>query len=122
VRHFIKNRKGFTLVEVIVVAVIVAILALVAILLYQGYAQEARRNTAENLAASAAGYVQSALATDPAFTAVDLAGGASWTVVTPNTAQNVIFTCPANASVDVVDATTLTATVRGQTSSAYRYK
>lgn len=52
------NNKGFTLVEVIVVAVIVAVLALVAIQLYTGYVAESRQNTAENLAASAASYLQ----------------------------------------------------------------
>jgi prepilin-type N-terminal cleavage/methylation domain-containing protein len=53
------NNKGFTLVEVIVVAVIVAILALVGIQLYRGYVQDARQGTVENLTASAATFLQS---------------------------------------------------------------
>ncbi len=57
----IKQNRGFTLVEVIVVAVIVAVLSLVAIQLYQGYAEEARQHTAENLAASAASFMQVAV-------------------------------------------------------------
>ncbi len=51
-----KNRKqkGFTLVEVIVVAVIVAVLAAVAIPLYNGYIRDSRNNVCQNTAASIA--------------------------------------------------------------------
>jgi len=50
----LKSKKGFTLVEVIVVAVIVLILAAVAIPLYQGYVRDARQNTAHGIAATVA--------------------------------------------------------------------
>jgi len=53
-----KDQKGFTLVEVIVVAVIVAILAAVAIPLYMGYIRDSRINVGNNVAgtiSSAAG-------------------------------------------------------------------
>lgn len=53
-----RNEKGFTLVEVIVVAVIVAVLAAVAIPLYMGYIKDSRINVGDNVAgtlASAAG-------------------------------------------------------------------
>jgi len=49
-----KKQKGFTLVEVIVVAVIVAILAAVAIPLYTGYIKDSRSNSANNVAGSLA--------------------------------------------------------------------
>ena len=58
VSRFCKNQKGFTLVEVIVVAVIVAVLAAVAIPLYMGYMRDSRVNVGNNIAgtiASAAG-------------------------------------------------------------------
>ncbi|MDR2727944.1 MAG: prepilin-type N-terminal cleavage/methylation domain-containing protein [Chitinispirillales bacterium] len=55
----LKNNKGFTLVEVIVVAVIVLILAAVAIPLYQGYIKDSKTAVANNLA----GTVASALGT-----------------------------------------------------------
>lgn len=45
----VKNQKGFTLVEVIVVAVIVAILAAVAIPLYMGYIRDSRINVGNNV-------------------------------------------------------------------------
>jgi prepilin-type N-terminal cleavage/methylation domain-containing protein len=60
-QKYLKNNKGFTLVEVIVVAVIVLVLAAVAIPLYNGYIQDSRANVASNSAASiAAMYVAAA--------------------------------------------------------------
>jgi type IV pilus assembly protein PilA len=49
-----KNQKGFTLVEVIVVAVIVAVLAAVTIPLYMGYIKDSRINVANNTAGTVA--------------------------------------------------------------------
>lgn len=49
-----KNESGFTLVEVIVVAAIVAILAAIGIPLYNGYIRDARQNTVDGLAETAA--------------------------------------------------------------------
>jgi len=49
-----KKRSGFTLVEVIVVAVIVLVLSAVAIPMYNGYVRGARADAMENLAETAA--------------------------------------------------------------------
>lgn len=50
------NRKGFTLVEVVVVAVIVAVLAAVGIGVYIQYVDSARAGAVRNLAASLADF------------------------------------------------------------------
>jgi len=48
------KRRGFTLVEVIVVAVIVLVLSAVAIPLYNGFIKQARQDAVDNLAETAA--------------------------------------------------------------------
>ena len=53
----VKNQQGFTLVEVIVVAIIVAALAAVAIPLYNGYVTSSRNNAAANAAGSVASFM-----------------------------------------------------------------
>jgi prepilin-type N-terminal cleavage/methylation domain-containing protein len=52
-----KRQSGFTLVEVIVVAVIVAILAGVSVPLYLNYIENSRLNQANNAAGSAASFL-----------------------------------------------------------------
>jgi len=47
-------KKGFTLVEVIVVAVIVLIISAIAIPMYNGYINQTRQETVQNLAETAA--------------------------------------------------------------------
>lgn len=120
-----KNSKGFTLVEVIVVAVIVAVLALVAIQLYQGYVKDSRQNTSENLAASAAGYLQSAYNATDSATVVALAGtglaaGASWGFRAAS-GDSIKFGCPSNASI-AVSGDSVSATVGDRTSKSYAWK
>ena len=48
------NKKGFTLIEAIVVAVIVLVLAAVAIPIYNGFVNDARQDAVDNLAETAA--------------------------------------------------------------------
>lgn len=96
----LKSNKGFTLVEVIVVAVIVAVLALVSIQLYQGYITEARINNAENLAASAATFLQAALnseaTVDPEIGAGVIVGDGitGWEATMPHSGQTSSFSVP----------------------------
>jgi prepilin-type N-terminal cleavage/methylation domain-containing protein len=80
---FIKSKKsqqGFTLVEVIVVAVIIAILAGVAIPLYLNYINNSRLNTASNAAGSAASFAGACMAGGGV---INLAAGASVDGPTP---------------------------------------
>ncbi|MBF0431188.1 MAG: prepilin-type N-terminal cleavage/methylation domain-containing protein [Fibrobacteria bacterium] len=52
----LKGQQGFTLVEVIVVAVIVAVLAAVAVPIYLEYIEDARVNQSDNVAGSVASF------------------------------------------------------------------
>lgn len=129
-----RSSKGFTLVEVIVVAVIVAVLALVAIQLYRGYVTESRQNTAENLAASAASFIESAININPTlvgtFGNLDGANAYptnSWVIDMPaataasGAAVQTVFTCPVNAVITVT-GNSVTATIAGTaTSSPYPF-
>jgi type IV pilus assembly protein PilA len=56
-RNAFRSQKGFTLVEVIVVAIIVAALAAVAIPLYNSYVSTSRNNAAANAAGSVASFM-----------------------------------------------------------------
>ena len=124
----LKKNKGFTLVEVIVVAVIVAVLALVAIQFYQGYINESRRNTAENLAASAAGFLLAGVnsvgdSTVEAACIPPLKEYETWTL-TLSTGNVAYFKAPKDAEISY-DATlkTVTAKVKGvQSQGTYNYK
>lgn len=57
----LKGQRGFTLVEVIVVAIIVAALAGVAIPMYTSYVTSSRENAAANTAGSIASYMGSCI-------------------------------------------------------------
>ena len=48
-----KNKKGFTIVEVIVVAVIIAVLSAMAIPIYSGYINDSQQDAVDNLATTA---------------------------------------------------------------------
>lgn len=73
----IKGQSGFTLVEVIVVAIIVAALAAVAIPLYNNYVSSSRNNSAANAAGSVASFMGACLSQTGAVTpaAAAAAGG-----------------------------------------------
>lgn len=120
----LKNNKGFTLVEVIVVAVIVAVLALVAIQLYQGYVREARLGTANNLAASAAGYLQTERNRGAtAITAGTVTGGQTINVTPAANSTAGVFTIPANATLtitgDAANGGKVKANIASDTSQLY---
>jgi type IV pilus assembly protein PilA len=126
VRKLKKNEQGFTLVEVIVVAVIVAVLAAVAIPLYLGYVNDATQNVVNNEAANfssavAAGVNSSATAcvsdgkTPPTYT---------WTIATTElTAKPPTYKFGTGVTMALVGASTLiaspgTATITYKTKTA----
>ncbi|MDR2578671.1 MAG: prepilin-type N-terminal cleavage/methylation domain-containing protein [Chitinispirillales bacterium] len=94
-QKYLRNNKGFTLVEVIVVAVIVLILAAVAIPLYNGYIKDSRvsvaSSTAGTIASALGAAVQSNLISGATLTAtirddmvvVPTASGDSTTILLP---------------------------------------
>ncbi len=76
-RRLTGNETGVTLIEVIVVAVVLAVLSAVSIPIYNGYIQDSRRNTSENVAVSAASFVESALTTTGSIGNVSFTGSSS---------------------------------------------
>jgi type IV pilus assembly protein PilA len=96
-----KNEKGFTLVEVIVVAVIVAVLAAVAIPLYIGYINDANMNSATNCAGAAASFLAAGrnCQTNSAMP-TNFSAGAQWNINTP-TGQVVNYTIPDGVTLNV---------------------
>jgi prepilin-type N-terminal cleavage/methylation domain-containing protein len=95
----LRNKKGFTLVEVIVVAVIVAILASVAVPLYLGYVESSRLNVCENAAGAAAAYLGAAGNAQQTDASVGHAAGTitnstTWTFVPDGAVQSVSFSPP----------------------------
>jgi type IV pilus assembly protein PilA len=87
-----KFQRGFTLVEVIVVAIIVAALAAVAIPLYNGYVTSSRNNAAANAAGSVASFMG-------ACVNVSTGAGPYVTGVTTSSAAGPFtVTCTANGS------------------------
>ena len=87
------NQKGFSLIEVLVVCVIVAILAAVSIPLYMGYINNQRATTVNNLAETAA----AAANTQWRRTGVALTDGN----ITPNTAPLNLYFNATNYTVAV---------------------
>jgi prepilin-type N-terminal cleavage/methylation domain-containing protein len=88
----VRKEKGFTLVEVIVVAVIVAVLAAVAIPLYMGYIRDSRVNVGNNVGgtlSSACGSTRQQTLTIPAGTVASPAAPTAPSVITfPSIANN----------------------------------
>jgi type IV pilus assembly protein PilA len=111
-KKLMKNNKAFTLVEVIVVAVIVAVLALVAIQLYQGYVKDSRKNTAQNLAASAAGYLQTERNRGSTITVQDYTGPAKITVTAASGNTDAVFNVPSNAVLKITGGSSSGGTVQ----------
>lgn len=116
------NKKGFTLVEVIVVAVIVAVLALVGIQLYQGYVADARQGTADNLASQVAGFITTEQNRGGAVAANTYAGGVEIPVTgLPSGVTATKFVVPGGAeTVVTVGATDVFVTINGTKSKTVK--
>jgi prepilin-type N-terminal cleavage/methylation domain-containing protein len=116
--------KGFTLVEVIVVSVIVAVLALLAVQLYFAYINESRKNAADNVAASAASFLCSAANLEQPIPSSEIVNPlvhpARWSITMSGSTS--YFACPAGTTVDIDQANkTVKATVKDVESESYAY-
>lgn len=80
------NQRGFTLVEVIVVAIIVAALAAVAIPMYTSYVNTSRQNAAANAAGSIASFMGACVSQN---------GTATWSAGSNETVSTDSLTCDA---------------------------
>jgi type IV pilus assembly protein PilA len=127
-----KNEKGFTLVEVIVVAVIVAVLAAVAIPLYIGYINDANVNAANNAAGSCASFVAAGInsgATAVTGWAADIAAGTLLTATMPagwNGGTAPTFRVPdgvslATTGTGIASPGTIIGTRNGKTGTSFGY-
>lgn len=52
IKHFLKDQKGFSLIELLVVVVIIAILAAIAVPIYMNYVRQARSTEAQSAIAA----------------------------------------------------------------------
>jgi type IV pilus assembly protein PilA len=124
----LKKQQGFTLVEVIVVAIIVAALAAVAIPLYNGYVTSSRNNAAANAAGSVASFMgacitQGGTAADTSGTALtdgdDLTGPATLTCFTDTTLARI--TIPKDVIITISKVATSPGTVTGKGGSTTEF-
>ncbi len=128
--HHLKQR-GFTLVEVIVVAVIVAILAGVSVPLYLGYINSSRTNQATNAAGSAASFINACRNGGDSV----VVGNASSTTALPSTGDipggdtlscagnGAMIALPSDITLNIVSAISLRAfhSSGGDSSAAFSY-
>lgn len=114
-----KNEQGFTLVEVIVVAVIVAVLAAVAIPLYNGYIADSRTNVCQNTAGTVAGALVAAVGRGQTPVAGWLVGQILTIPPDPNVLGSTanVITIPAGFTANIVWPPNGTVTITGPNAS-----
>jgi prepilin-type N-terminal cleavage/methylation domain-containing protein len=128
-RNPIRGQKGFTLVEVIVVAIIVAALAAVAIPLYNNYVATSRNNAAANAAGSVASFMGACMnqqgAVTPASITTATPGPLTLTCTYGTPAATTTIAVPAGITITVSSLTsspgTVTATSGGGANQVYNY-
>ena len=120
-----KGQQGFTLVEVIVVAVIVAILAGVSIPLYLGYINGTRENAAANAAGSAASFMAACVNQGgvPALPAMPGNGANPITCTIGGVLSTAVLVVPDQVTLTVVGGNTITGihTAGGGASQPYTF-
>jgi prepilin-type N-terminal cleavage/methylation domain-containing protein len=116
-----QSQRGFTLVEVIVVAIIVAALAAVAIPLYNGYVTSSRNNAAANASGSVASFMGACISqggnatgiVENTPTAVPAAGLTLTCAGTPSTTP-ITITVPTGITLTVTDLNSSPGQARAQ--------
>ena len=102
---FMKSKKGFTLVELMIVVVIMAILVAVAVPIYNAVTENARKKTCASNRRNIVSQITNNAMSDPTIlNATDLKTEAAKTAP-----QAITFVVKTNAAGDDVDASTLTA-------------
>jgi type IV pilus assembly protein PilA len=130
-RNAIRGQKGFTLVEVIVVAIIVAALAAVAIPLYNSYVTTSRNNAAANAAGSVASFLGACKNQAGAYTGITAATATAGPVTivckygTASPQDSTTIAVPAGITVTVstlaASPGTVTATSGGGAAQTYNF-
>jgi len=118
------KHQGFTLVEVIVVAVIVAVLAMFAVQIYAGYVKDSKEQVLENSAANAATFLNTALNlnADVPSTLIPatLTSGSEWVTFVPS-GDSVTFTPPEGVTI-MITSDVVTASKGTETSKNYLFR
>jgi prepilin-type N-terminal cleavage/methylation domain-containing protein len=99
-----KYEQGFTLVEVIVVAVIVAVLAAVAIPLYMGYIRDSRIDVGNNIAGTINSAAGASTQQEVVFAPINGAGPVVVTFPNRDGTTNNTIQVPADYTITWVDA------------------
>lgn len=117
-----KAKKGFTLVEVIVVAVIVAILAAVAIPIYQSYVSDSRNNSAKNAGGAVASFLGACVAASGTANGTGAEGNDGAASVTVGCSANTTTSILPQDIVITISATAVTAKhAKGDSTYTFTY-